>query len=518
MKLSWLKLPRYRNLINFEIRFDSKQSTTILLGKNGTGKSNLLEALVEIFSNLELESPPTFAYELQYICRDLTIGLSADPKRSTGRLSVSVNGDPLPLGEFNRTRAKYLPNYVFAYYSGWNGRLEGHFRNGTVKYYREVLASPDRQLPLRRLFFCRREYSQLVLLAFFLDTSQKSRALLKKYLSIEGFDSALFVFQRPDWGKDRSRDGDPRFWHARGAFRGFLGDLWDQALAPLRRVETIERDVWRQGERIEHMYLFIKDQRTLETLAGATERNPTQFFGYLESTFLCGLIDEVRVTVRKIDGTRVKFSQLSEGEQQLLTVLGLLLFTQNDEALYLLDEPDTHLNPIWTYEYLSLLHENMRADKGQLIIATHNPLMIGSVYKDQVRVLSTEDDAVAAREPDYDPIGIGVEGLLKSELYGLRSTLPAEILAKLDRHYELLGKERKSPEEQIELITISNELNELRIARTHPNPYFDQFANAMAKITPAPSTIMNKAQLDEQTVLADKLLQEIISVDGTSRT
>jgi hypothetical protein len=43
------------------------------------------------------------------------------------------------------------------------------------------------------------------------------------------------------------------------------------------------------------------------------------------------------------------------GEQQLLTVLGLLLFTRNDESLYLLDEYDTQLNPVWTYDYLRLL-------------------------------------------------------------------------------------------------------------------------------------------------------------------
>lgn len=88
---------------------------------------------------------------------------------------------------------------------------------------------------------------------------------------------------------------------------------------------------------------------------------------------------------------------MSEGEQQLLTVLGLLLFTQNDESLYLLDEPDTHLNPVWTYDFLKLLQDNIRAEKGQLIVATHNPLMIGSLHRNQVRVLgvgaSTADKA-----------------------------------------------------------------------------------------------------------------------------
>ena len=151
----------------------------------------------------------------------------------------------------------------------------------------------------------------------------------------------------------------------------------------------------------------------------------------------------MRVTVERTDGTRVKFTQMSEGEQQLPTVLGLLLFTQNDESLYLLDEPDTHLNPVWTYDYLKLLQENIRAEKGQLIIATHNPLMIGSLHKNQVRILAQEDNRIVSLEPEYDPIGIGVEGLLKSELYGLRSTLAPEVLDKLDRHYELLGKEKR---------------------------------------------------------------------------
>jgi hypothetical protein len=88
-----------------------------------------------------------------------------------------------------------------------------------------------------------------------------------------------------------------------------------------------------------------------------------------------------------------------------------------------------------------------------LIIATHNPLMIGSLHKNQVRILAQEDNRIVSSEPEYDPIGIGVEGLLKSELYGLRSTLAPEVLAKLDRHYELLGKEEKTDAEQAELIS-----------------------------------------------------------------
>ena len=225
----------------------------------------------------------------------------------------------------------------------------------------------------------------------------------------------------------------------------------------------------------------------------------------------------MRVTVDRTDGTSVKFTQISEGEQQLLTVLGLLLFTQNDESLYLLDEPDTHLNPVWTYDYLKLLQENIRAEKGQLIIATHNPLMIGSLHRNQVRILTQEDSRIVSSEPEYDPIGIGVEGLLKSELYGLRSTLAPEVLAKLDRHYELLGKREKTDAEQAELMQLARELNELGVSRTHPNPYFEDFANAMARRRGAdPEVALSKEEIEAQAKLADEVLKEVLAEEEAS--
>ena len=86
---------------------------------------------------------------------------------------------------FQRDLDTYLPNYVFAYYSGWSSRLERHFDRPTRRHYDRILKSPDRHLPLRRLFFCRKEYSQLVLLAFFLAQPASARELLERYLGIK---------------------------------------------------------------------------------------------------------------------------------------------------------------------------------------------------------------------------------------------------------------------------------------------------------------------------------------------
>ena len=232
MRLDRLSIPSYRNLRAFEIDFDESRPTTVLLGRNGTGKSNLIEAIVEIFRELELAGAPGFAYQLEYVCREQIIRIDADPERKSKRLAITVDGKPLTQQAFKNAIDRYLPNYVFAYYSGWSSRLERHFDRPTRRHYDRVLKNPAGELPLRRLFFCRKDYSQLVLLAFFLAPSPTARGLLQEYLGIGRFESALFVLKTPWWrgsgapSKTQKEEGDPRFWYARGAFKGFLDRLW----------------------------------------------------------------------------------------------------------------------------------------------------------------------------------------------------------------------------------------------------------------------------------------------------
>ena len=69
--------------------------------------------------------------------------------------------------------------------------------------------------------------------------------------------------------KTQQAEGDARFWYARGAFKGFLDRLWGRALAPIRNTEAVERDVRRQGESTERLYLFIKNEAELAGLKEA---------------------------------------------------------------------------------------------------------------------------------------------------------------------------------------------------------------------------------------------------------
>ena len=77
MKLLYLYIEKYKNLENVEIDFSKQdKNTTVFIGENGAGKSNLLEAIAKIFTSL-------YRY---YITRDFKIDLIAHP---------SVNGPTL---------------------------------------------------------------------------------------------------------------------------------------------------------------------------------------------------------------------------------------------------------------------------------------------------------------------------------------------------------------------------------------------------------------------------------------
>ena len=85
---------RFKNLENVTVDFDEDHLMTVVVGRNGSGKSNVLEALVAIFRNLDLGEAPPFSYKLVYRLgernksdlpseRWLEITIDADPFRGT---------------------------------------------------------------------------------------------------------------------------------------------------------------------------------------------------------------------------------------------------------------------------------------------------------------------------------------------------------------------------------------------------------------------------------------------------
>lgn len=511
---------QFKNLKNVTIDFDEEHWVTVVIGWNGTGKSNVLEALAIIFRDLityptlskeKKEKVPLFAFKLAYRMgagdNQKHIHIDADPDRikepfiihvATGIEShnastlasfvdkdvteETVPGETIKLSAFLNAEAKYLPRYVFSYYSGESPRMHEVFRPYLESYDSKLRNGEDPGL--KRLFYAMPVHSQFVLLAFLIQQSDIVRTFLDEHLGLdpdEGIESVLFVLRQPPW-KSKAPDGDPRFWNARGVVRDFLSRLYDIALAPIEVSRRVSTSIWNK-ETLQFKYLYVKDIEALRRLVG--DQAPAQFFRDLESTYVSELIEEVRIKVRlkKNDGS-VTFRELSEGEQQLLTVLGLLRFTAEDESLFLLDEPDTHLNPRWSVDYISYLKQFIASGTNQeetshILLTTHNPLAIAELDREQVQILrmSKEDEErrIVACYPEMAPRGMGYAAIVTSDMFGIASSLdqPTQLLLETQRAFA--AKETLSVQEQRDLDCINEQLDRLGFRFFHPDDEYSRY-------------------------------------------
>ena len=313
MRIKALKIRQFKNLRDFEVAFDPAGLTTVLLGQNGTGKSNLLEALVVIFRDLDLGEAPSFEYEILYECRGKEVRVTAGERGKSNSIAITVDGQSLSYSSFwKHATRQFLPSNVFGYYSGPSSRFESHFAKHQENFYRQLLENRAGEA-LRPLFYARLIHSQFVLLAFFYEEHEQTTAFLKDNLGIEDLESVLFVLREPPWS---SKQGDRRFWYAKGAVQIFLDRLFRYALAPLRLKQRIDVELSKKQNQ-ERLYLFLKDRQALERLR-VDYQTPGDFFKALESTYLSKLLAEVRIRVKVRDcAGALTFKELSEGEQQL---------------------------------------------------------------------------------------------------------------------------------------------------------------------------------------------------------
>ncbi|CAN7652840.1 AAA family ATPase [Bradyrhizobium sp. LjRoot220] len=541
---------QFKNLKNVSIDFDQDQWVTVVIGWNGTGKSNVLEALAIIFRDLiGRKRAPEFAYQLSYRIgrgpHTRCIQIDANPDRVkdpyiidilsevTGPQKISDAPNDTQRVKLNAFLAddRNLPRYIFCYYSGESTRMQEVFRPYLEGYDSKLRNGEDPGL--KRLFYAMPVHSQFVLLAFLIQQTPSVQEFLDHHLGLdpeEGIESVLFVIRQPPW-TSRAADGDRRFWNARGIVRDFLAKLFDISLAPIRVKRRVPTSLWNEKE-LEFQYLYVKDLQALRSLVG--ESSPAEFFRDLESTYVSELIDEVRIRVRlkKNDGS-VTFRELSEGEQQLLTVLGLLRFTAENESLLLLDEPDTHLNPRWCVDYLSYLKTFVGSsvssqESSHIVLTTHNPLAVAELVKEQVQILRIEANetarTVVACYPEMDPRGMGYGAIVTSDMFGIASSLDKPTQLLLEAQRSLAGKDALTADEQVRLDSLNAELDRLGFRFFYPDDEYSRYLRLRNEAlqqrfqTEMSQDLIGKAAAmtrDDKEELASRLVNSIIRDDDS---
>jgi len=196
--------------------------------------------------------------------------------------------------------------------------------------------------------------------------------------------------------------------------------------------------------------------------------------------------------------------------------LGLLKFTKDEESLILLDEPDTHLNPIWKWRYLEFLDAVVQNEKNtQIIINTHDPLVIGGLTKEQVRIFRTDNEGyIKTEQPDVDPKARSVAGILTSELFGLPSVMSKEIEDKLNRkrYLQTLLNSKKIDKKKIaEYKTLSNELDDVGFYDVSIDSRYNKFLELTSKHEIFQKSILTKDEEVELERISKEVADEILN-------
>lgn len=533
MRIEKLELLDFKNLREFAITFDPASQTTMLVGHNGTGKSNLIEALVRIFRDLIQHKRGAnvlteFAYRLQYNIRNQEIVIDHEPNRTRERTRIQINGKRARLADLKQGNGPdFLPQTLFAYYSGPSNRLEATFEKPLYEFRDAMIGgvAETRQ----RLIYGRPIHSKFVLLSFFGEADPTTMKLLDEELGIEALESVLFVIKQPYWSKRRQpAENKSSVWGARGVVKNFLDRLYEESLAPLQLDQRVSIGI-RRRQTVQHLYLFLKDQVALKKFVGivgelGTEGPARELFKVLESAYVSDLIEDVRVNLRKRNfAGHVTFRDLAEGEQQLLMVLGLLRFTRDEESLFLLDEPDTHLNPAWSLRYRDLIGNAIgESETSQLLIATHDPVAVAMLRRNEVRQLVREDDGhIGAYEPNEDPVNLGISGVLMSDLFGFKSTMAPEIADKISRKHRLIAKEdQRSADEEGELSHLRQELREVDLSAIHPDPLYARFVKRILEREAEhvfDKPVLSPKESQELEKLTQEVLDELMADDEAAQ-
>ena len=529
MRLDRVFIDGFKNLKQLDIDFDETRLTTVLIGQNGAGKSNLIEALALVFSHVDLRNAPLrFSYRVTYRIQarkaksgELTrVVLSNVP----GETSIQVDGNAVTRAEFERNKSEWFPDLILGYYSGSGRCLERVFDKHQSNYYKAIARNNDEDacyqaLLTRRLFYCRHVHGVMALLAEFAFPDEGANKLLKEIVRITGFHSTLALFREPWYakgGRSKKRDDAANFWGADGPAGRTARQLQSMAFHPFGLTGNAIDDYRDKLQDEAQFAVFLRDQSVIQRLRDTFSDDADMFYA-LEALDVSDLIRSLNVWVtRENDASGdIEFSDLSDGERQLLMVMGLLRISRGKRVLFLLDEPDTHLNPHWQLSYLRLIEHwtgtAADAENSHIVLTSHNPLTIAGLARNEVRVLHTDpaSQQVLASAPFVDPRGLGVSGVL-TDIFGMPSTLDEPTQKKIDDRNKLLRLRRLSVSQSQQLEVINEELRKLGFMYEERDELYREFLRKLDDVELADAEPLTPEQLAQRDETTSELIEQLL--------
>ena len=337
---------------NLDINLDNNTSSIIaFIGNNGSGKSNVLEAISIIFKYLyqrkDKEIP--FDFSLTY---EIGGGKLVEITKSRTTVITKINGvqksDPY----------SDLPKQVVAIYSGEEDRL---WRNHYEPMYNDFISKINKgsQVEIPKMLYLNKFYWPISLLCLLLNRSNNSEdKFCEDILGINKVHAVKFEFNK-------------------NVYQSYLENN------VLQFIRTIDS----------------KNEYNLAELQKAIiNYDISDVFKYLYIAFTPKDRKILQNITIKYNDENLEIEDFSEGEKKMILIKAALEFAAQEDSLFILDEPDAHIHLSNKMQIKKVLEEYEQ--NRQVIITTHSPTLTdcldnASIYMlDRGKLISTEKQKV----------------------------------------------------------------------------------------------------------------------------
>lgn len=344
MKLLSVYVEKYKNLAG-TYDFTSQDGYIALIGENGSGKSNMLEAISLIFGKL---------YKIQDIedIGKFRIRYDIDgTEYSYGNIDEEGNGIKLEANPI-------LPRSIISCYSGEDIRLW----NSTYKsYYKDFFNKAIQgHSYIPKLLYINKYCWKIALIALLYSENIEVKDFLTNKLGINVNDVKIRFTRR---AQESEKAHDASTWYNEVETKLGNGEISILDLKDIDLNETQDVDAT-IDQRIFYYLYFLS----------MPEKNPA--IGLRADK----LIEDIRIT---IDGN-IDFDNLSEGEKKLILIECITKVLGEKESLLLLDEPDAHTHIARKKELLDAIE----TFEGQTILTTHSPVFTTLINKNDIFPIS----------------------------------------------------------------------------------------------------------------------------------
>ena len=359
MKLKSLWIQEYKNLKDFQLDFEKGNHLSILVGNNGSGKSNVLEAISGIFAEAYrgvanvLDSDYFLDYELD--------GKNYKLEKKNGKRIYHYDELPIPNGEIIQN----LPSNVIALYSGEDLRLWERFYE---KRYKDYLSNIYRKGSAEKLgmYYVNKYLWNVSLLTLIL------------FMDIDGF-SDVKSFLETELGIKKDTKITIRI--------DFSYKKYDENINSLLKAFVSKINSDKNGTK---SYSVDELRNSISNSVDSFEAEPREFFNLLMQAFMpkdFKLITDICIYLN--DNEAIQF--FSEGEKKLILIETVLEFVADENSIILLDEPDANIHESRKLKLYKLLKDTPNRD---IVMTSHSPILAKIADKSELKYLESKEGKV----------------------------------------------------------------------------------------------------------------------------